>query len=76
MNVGGNRITLVFNEQLNTYALPHGGGLDFFSLTVGGEADTLTSVSFGYDRASLFFSSTIQQGQAVVVTYTDPSLRQ
>ena len=67
----GGQIQLRFSENLKTSNLPPTSA---FEVTTDGEPHaTSSSVSVGTDLVFFTVSPSISQGQAVVVTYTDPT---
>ena len=73
--MGGDEIAILFNEALDSNATPPGSA---FEATVDGVRIAIGSLAVFADRpreafAYLNISPTIKQGQAVVVTYTDPT---
>ena len=70
-NVAGNRVFLLFDRNIDTTNLPA-----FSDFTVTADGNTLTVGYFTPTSSSLFLqglSPTIEQGQDVVVEYTDPT---
>ncbi len=72
VNAAGSEITLTFNE--NIYGIKVAGVGDF-SVTAGGDAVSLTTASASLPLSMVLGAAAgaIEQGETVVVTYTDPT---
>ena len=72
VNAAGSEITLTFNENIYGIATAAVGD---FSVTAGGDAVSLTTASASVPLSMVLGAAAgaIEQGETVVVTYTDPT---
>ena len=66
-NTAGTKITLTYNEALDTASVPANGD---FSVTSGGAANAVTNVDVLSTTVTLTLTTTVANGETVLVSYT------